>query len=68
VNPQGRSVKKMKLLLSGIHLNPHPGVPYVSPQDYYKSSPRWFIDGGTKALVRSSKMNMVVYVVQAARA
>jgi hypothetical protein len=40
----------------------------ILPLDYYKSSPLWFIIGGTKALVRSSKMNMRVYVVQAARA
>jgi hypothetical protein len=38
------------------------------PQDYYKSSPRWFVVGGTKALVHSRKMNTVVYVVWAARA
>jgi hypothetical protein len=31
----------------------------------YKSSPLWFIVGGTKALVRSRQMNMRVYVVQA---
>jgi hypothetical protein len=34
--------------------------------DYYKSSPLWFIVGGTKALVRIGRMNMVVYMVRAA--
>jgi hypothetical protein len=37
-------------------------------RDYYKSSPLWFVVGGTKALIRSSKMNTVAYVVRAARA
>jgi hypothetical protein len=35
------------------------------PRDYYKSSPRWFVVGETKALVRSSKINTMVYVVWA---
>jgi hypothetical protein len=35
------------------------------PPDYYKSRPLWFVVGGAKTLVRSSKMNMWVYVVQA---
>jgi hypothetical protein len=32
--------------------------------DYYKSSPLWFIVRGTKALIRLSKMNAMVYVVR----
>jgi hypothetical protein len=36
------------------------------PRDYYKSNPQWFIVGGINALVRSTKMNTVVYVVRAA--
>jgi hypothetical protein len=35
------------------------------PQNYYKSSPRRFIVGGTKVQVHSSKMNTVVYVIRA---
>jgi hypothetical protein len=32
-------------------------------RDYYKSSPLWFIIEGTKALVRSSRMNTEIYIV-----
>jgi nicotinic acid mononucleotide adenylyltransferase len=32
-------------------------------RDYYKSSPLWFIIGGTKALVSSSRMNTEIYIV-----
>jgi hypothetical protein len=38
------------------------------PRDYYKSSPWWFVVGGTKALVHTSRMNTRVYVVHVARA
>jgi hypothetical protein len=33
--------------------------------DYYKSSPLWFVVGGTKAPVRSSRMNTGIHVVRA---
>jgi hypothetical protein len=35
------------------------------PRNYYKSSSQRFIVGGTKALVCSSRMNRVVYVIRA---
>jgi hypothetical protein len=38
------------------------------PPNYYKSSLLWFIVEGTKALVRSTRMNTGIYVVWAARA
>jgi hypothetical protein len=38
------------------------------PPDYYKSSLIWFVVRETKALIRSSRMNTWIYVVQAARA
>jgi hypothetical protein len=34
------------------------------PLDYYKSSPLWFVVGGTKALVLLSKMNTRIYVIR----
>jgi hypothetical protein len=56
VNPQGRSTEKMKLLLSGSHLNPPSWRAKCRSglrdflRNYYKSSPRRFVDGGTKTL------------------
>jgi hypothetical protein len=38
------------------------------PRKFYKSSPRRFVVGGTKALVYSSMVNMMVYVVRTAGA
>jgi hypothetical protein len=38
------------------------------PLAYYMSSPLWFVVGGAKDLVRSSKRNMRVYMVWAAGA
>jgi hypothetical protein len=35
------------------------------PWNIYKSNPQWFIVGGTKALIRSSKVSTGIYVIQA---
>jgi hypothetical protein len=47
---------------SGIHLC-RSGLRHFS-QNYYKSSLRKFVVGGTKPLVRLNKMNTMVYVVR----
>jgi hypothetical protein len=38
----------------------------IFPPNYYKNRPLWFVVGGTKALVCSTKMNVRFYVVQTA--